>query len=155
MSQENVERLRQALDANRLLLQPLSGASEFDVEAAISVMAELWDPEIDWDASETPVLDISGVYSGTDAVRQWWRDWYGAWETLEFEYELVDAEDYIVVLLDLRMRGRSTGMEVAVGKFAFVNTFRDGLIVHTKIYMSQSEALEAVGLSEQDAHADS
>ena len=27
--------------------------------------------------------------------------------------------------------------------------------VHQKLYMSQSEALEAVGLSEQDAHADS
>ena len=29
------------------------------------------------------------------------------------------------------------------------------MIVHMKLYMSQSEALEAVGLSEQDAHADS
>jgi ketosteroid isomerase-like protein len=155
MSQENVERLGQALDAERHHLRPSPDTSEFDTEAAISVMAELWDPQIEWDASETPVLDISRVYRGTEAVRQWWRDWYGAWETLQFEYELVDAGDRIVVLLDLRMRGRSTGMEVAVGKFAFVNTFRDGLIVHTKIYMSQSEALEAVGLSEQDAHADS
>jgi hypothetical protein len=76
-------------------------------------------------------------------------------KTLQFEYELVDARDRIVVLLDLRMRGRSTGMEVAVGKFAFVTTFRDGLIVGSKVYTSQSEALEAVALSEQDAHADS
>ena len=41
------------------------------------------------------------------------------------------------------------------GRCAWVYTFRDGLIVHMKLYMSQSEALEAVGLSEQDAHADS
>ena len=41
------------------------------------------------------------------------------------------------------------------GKHAHVYTFRDGLIVHWKLYMSQSEALEAAGLSEQDAHADS
>jgi hypothetical protein len=34
-------------------------------------------------------------------------------------------------------------------------TFRHGLIVHQKLYMSQPEALEAVGLSEQDAPADS
>jgi hypothetical protein len=48
----------------------------------------------------------------------------------------------------MRMRGRSTGIEVPFGKFAWVNTFRDGLIVHVKLYMSQSEALEAVGLRE-------
>ena len=41
------------------------------------------------------------------------------------------------------------------GKVAWVYTFRDGLIVHQKLYMGQSEALKAVGLSEQDAHADS
>jgi ketosteroid isomerase-like protein len=147
MSQENVERLRQALDANRLHLQPTSGTSQFDTEAAISVLAELWDPEIEWDGGDA-VLDLSGVYRGTEAVRQWWREWYGAWETLQFEYELVDAGDRVVILVDMRMRGRSTGIEVPFGKFAWVTTFRDGLIVHVKVYMSQSEALEAVGLRE-------
>jgi len=53
------------------------------------------------------------------------------------------------MLLDLHMRGRSTGIETSFGKFAWVSTFRDGLIVHTKIYMSQSEALEACGLPAQ------
>ena len=57
--------------------------------------------------------------------------------------------------LDLRMRGRSTGIEVPFGKVAWVFTLRDGLTVHQKLYISQSDALEAVGLSEQDAHADS
>src|SRR2546422_5520038 len=109
MSQQNEERLRQALDANRHHLGPTPGTSQFDTEAAISVMAELWDPEIEWDAGDA-VLDISGVYRGRETVRQWWRDWYGAWETLQFEYELVDAGERVVVLLDLRMRGRSTGI---------------------------------------------
>ena len=45
------------------------------------------------------------------------------------------------------MRGRSTGIEMPFGRFAWVSTFRDGLIVHLKLYMSQSEALEAAGLS--------
>jgi hypothetical protein len=36
---------------------------------------------------------------------------------------------------------------VTLGKHAWVNTFRDGLIVQSKLYMSQSEALKAVGLS--------
>ncbi len=58
------------------------------------------------------------------------------------------------MLLDQRMLGRSTGIEVSMGKYAQVATFRDALMVRMKLYPSQSEALEAVGLSEQDAHAD-
>jgi hypothetical protein len=42
----------------------------------------------------------------------------------------------------------SPPIEVSLGKHAFVNTFRDGLVVHSKLYMSQREALEAAGLSE-------
>jgi hypothetical protein len=68
--------------------------------------------------------------------------------------ELVDAGDRVVQLLDLRMRGRSTGIEVALGKHAWVTTFRHGLVVHTQLYMSQSEALEAVDLPEPAAHGD-
>jgi ketosteroid isomerase-like protein len=141
MSQENVNRLRSAFEAF------LAGKSEFGVE--------LLDPEVEWDASDEFALDIGGVYRGVAAVQQFWRDWLAAWETVQFEYELFDAGDRVVALIDQRMRGRSTGIEVAFGKYAHVYTFKDGLIVHWKLFMSQSEALEAVGLAEQDAHADS
>jgi hypothetical protein len=67
---------------------------------------------------------------------------------LQWDYELLDAGERGVMLLDLRMRGRATGIEMPFGKFAWVSTFKDGLIAHTKIYMTQSEALEAAGLSE-------
>ena len=135
MSRENVERLRVAHEAF------LAGKSEFG--------AELLDPEVEWDASDSPILDNSGVYRGIEGVRQYWREWLAAWETVQFDYELIDAGDRVVVLIDQRMRGRSTGIEVPMGKYAQVHTFRDGLIVHWKLYTSQSEALEAVGLSEQ------
>jgi hypothetical protein len=52
------------------------------------------------------------------------------------------------MLLDLRMRGRSSGIEVPLGEHAWVTTFRDGLMIHSKLYMSQAEALEAAGLRE-------
>ncbi|MCA1837290.1 MAG: nuclear transport factor 2 family protein [Actinobacteria bacterium] len=143
MSRENVEIFRAYHDV-------LARASQegLDPEAAVSKMAEFWDQEVEYDMSESPWLDIGGVYRGIEAVRQLWRDWLAAWETLQFEYELVDAGDRVVVLLDSRMRGRSTRIEVGVGKSAFVTTFRDGLMLHNKLYMSQSEALEAVGLRE-------
>jgi SnoaL-like protein len=143
MSEENValwgaqvERLRAATSA------------QFDQEGAISDMAEIWDPEIELDVSEAPGVGLGGVRRGAEAVREWWREWFAAWETLEFEYELVDAGDRAVMLLDLKMRGRSSGIDVPLGKHAWVTTFRNGLMVHSKLYMSQSEALEAARLSE-------
>jgi len=46
------------------------------------------------------------------------------------------------------MRGRSSGIDVPLGKYAHVYTFKDRLIVHWELYTSQSEALKAVGLAE-------
>jgi hypothetical protein len=144
MSQKNVELSRAYLDGIAH-----SSQESLDPEATTSRMAEFWDPEIQWDMSESPALDIDGVYQGIEATRQLWQEWFAAWETLQFEYELVDAGDRVVWLIDLRMHGRSTGIEVPLGKHAFVTAFRDGLMVHSKLYMSQSEALEAVGLRDQ------
>src|SRR5688572_4383826 len=144
MSKESMELWRASIEAE---FSFRAGASEFDPEATISKMAELWDSELQLDLSEFEGPDVGGVlYSGAEAVRQFWREWFAAWETLQFEYELLDAGDRVVMLLDLRMRGRSSGVEVALGKHAWVTTFRDGLMVHSKLYMSQSEALEAAGL---------
>jgi uncharacterized protein len=134
MSQQNVELVREAFEVF------LAGKSEFGVG--------LSDPEIEWDASEVPAPDIGGVYRGPEGVRQFWREWLAAWETVQFDYELVEAGDRVVALIDQRMRGRSTGIEVPFGKYARIYTFKDGLIVHWKLYMSQSEALLAVGLSQ-------
>jgi hypothetical protein len=58
MSQENMEIVR-ALSEGDFMART---SGEFDPEAAISRMAEFWDPEIELDASETPALDISGIY---------------------------------------------------------------------------------------------
>ena len=149
MSQENLERARAGIE------DFLAGTSESDREAMLTRISERWDPEIELDASETPVLDLRGVYRGRDAVRQFWREWLAAWETIEFEYELVDAGDRIVQLFDMQMRGRSTHIEMPLGNVAWVYTYRGGTLIHQKLYMSHSEALGAVELSEQDAHADS
>ena len=142
MSQENVEILRVLID------DFLAGTSESDREDTLSKGAKGWDPDIELDASDAPVLDINGVYRGTAAVQEFWREWLAAWETVRFEYELVDAGDRVVQLFDLQMRGRSTGLELPFGNLAWVYTLRDGLVVHQKLYMSHSEALEAAGLSE-------
>ena len=142
MSRENVELWRASIE------DFLAGTRERDREAMLAKLSELWDPDIEWDVSGAAVPDIEGVYRGKEAVLGFWRDWLAAWETTHFEYELLDAGDRVVLLLDQRMLGRSTGIEVSFGKYAQVATFRDGLMVHFKLYLSQSDALEAVGLSE-------
>jgi hypothetical protein len=142
MSQENLEIVRGAVE------EFLAGTSERDRGSMLTKIAEVWDPRIELDSSEAPVLDLTGVYRGRDAVGRFWQEWLAAWEALQFDYELVDAGDRVVQLIDLRMRGRSTGIEVPMGKYAHVATFRDGRMVHWKHYASQSKALEAAGLDE-------
>jgi hypothetical protein len=154
MSQENVELFRTYIEEIRI--RASASMSERDKEDLLTKMAEFWDPKIENDMSEVPLPDIEKkVYRGKEEVRQWWKKWLEPWTSLRFDYELLDAEDRVVMLLDLWLRDRSMGIEVHYGEHAWVNTFRDGLILHSKFYESQSEARKAVGLSEQDAHAES
>jgi hypothetical protein len=66
----NVERLRSAFE------NFLAGSSEFG--------AELLDPEVVWDATDA-AFDSQQVYQGVEGVKQFWRDWLSAWETVQFE----------------------------------------------------------------------
>ena len=143
MSQGNVELLRAAVEASR------AATRENEWNGTLTGgLAELWDPEIEWDMSSHPLPDLAGVYQGREAVLLWWGEWLAAWKTAQIEYKLVDAGDRVVSLVDQRMRGRSTGIEVPSGKYAVVFTFRDGLIVRGTFYGRWSEALEAVGPAE-------
>jgi hypothetical protein len=51
------------------------------------------------------------------------------------------------------MVGRD-GIEVEA-RLTLVSTIRDGAIERNTMYQERQDALEALGLSEQDAHADS
>src|SRR3954470_917927 len=77
MSQENVERMRATFEAF------IAGDRDFG--------AGLLHPDVEWDASEFEVPGVGGVYHGIESVRQFWREWLSAWETVQFEYQLVDA----------------------------------------------------------------
>jgi ketosteroid isomerase-like protein len=143
MSQRNVEIWRASLEGQ---LTALSTGT--NLEETIDGFAEIWHPEIELDASEALVPGLNHVYRGADAVRGFWQEWFSAWESINYEYELLDAGDTVVMLVELTMRGRATGIEMPFGKFAWTSTFQDGLIVHTRLYMNQADALEAAGLSE-------
>ena len=67
--------------------------------------------------------------------------------------EFIDAGDRVVVLQREYQRSKS-GAELVIDT-ATILDLRDGRIVRIQGYMNPAEALEAAGLSEQDAHADS
>jgi ketosteroid isomerase-like protein len=72
--------------------------------------------------------------------------------------ELIDAGDHVITSTVLHAvphgQERASGAGVS-DTYVFVHKLRDGLVVEGWEYRTKQEALEAVGLSEQDAHADS
>ncbi len=145
MSQENVELVREINENVR------RAQGEGELNALLdSLEMGPW-PDVEWDARQVEALglsDLSGVYRGTKGGRRFWQGWLAAWDALVYEYELRDGGDSVVALLDMRVRGRSTGIEVEFGKHAHVWEFQGGVIRRWTFYANQAEALEAAGLSE-------
>ena len=118
----------------------------------------------DWDAffkDQAPgfELDFSraigpwrGVF-GPDQARRVLEEMRETFESARLEpHEFIEAGDLVVVPLTMHGRGRD-GIEV-VARLTFVFTIRNGAIERNTMYQEKEDALEAVGLSEQDAHAD-
>ena len=95
---------------------------------------------------------MKGVY-GLDQVRPLLAEFAGHWEAVWIElHEFIEAGDLLVVPQTTHGEGRD-GIEV-VSRPTLVWTIRDGVIERVSMYQERQDALEAVGLSEQDAHAD-
>jgi ketosteroid isomerase-like protein len=153
MSQENVELVRGLLPSRDTDLVAL-----FREGATATALAEAVAPLFDQDF-EAVVQDWAPGgqvrYQGLEGLRAAWLDWLSPWETYRTDVEdVIDAGDEIVVLV--RDYGRRPGMAVEVSLIgASVWTVRDGKIAKAAFYPNRRDALEAVGLSGQDAHADS
>jgi ketosteroid isomerase-like protein len=144
MSQENVEVVRRFIEA-----LPRAQASD-DWQP---VLAEV-DPAV-----EIEDLDISldtGRYRGHDSVRKWIGVWMESWESWSLEDVQVRSvgEDRAIGLFLVRARGKGSGIELSRHDAA-VCKLRAGKIEEVTYYNDQQQALQDVGLSEQDAHADS
>ena len=99
---------------------------------------------------ELPVQwsDFETVYLGHEGVRMFWRTWFAAWETVDFEYEeFIDAGDQVLCILSQRMRGRTSGVELEWSSYAQLWTIRDGKVIRVQFFANREEALEAARLS--------
>ena len=96
-----------------------------------------------------------GTRRGHDAIRQLREGFLEVWDDLTMEPErFFEVGDQIVVFVRIRGRGRGSGVETQT-RPAHLGTVRSGKVVRLVIYPERADALAAVGLSEQDAHADS
>ena len=138
MSQENVEIVKAAYDAfNRQDLDAVFKDAAPGAETDFSRALGPW----------------RGVF-GLDQARRFLVEFRETWEAARWEpHEFIEAGDLVVVPGTQHLKGRG-GIEVVV-RGTFVWTIRNGAVERVTMYQERQEALEALGLSEQDAHADS
>jgi ketosteroid isomerase-like protein len=141
MSQENVEIVRAALQAF--------------TDGGVDAAAEFWDGDINWRAIEGAPDDV-GEMHGRERVRRYFGELLETFANVTVTpVELLDiGDDRVVGVQHLAGRAKLSGIETEM-RFAAVYTLRNGKIVRGREYIDREQALEAVGLSEQDAHADS
>jgi ketosteroid isomerase-like protein len=138
MSQDNVEIVEAIGDA----------WNAGDTEA----LRELYDPDVIVRAP--PGWPEPGPFVGREAVMRQWERNRESWDEDTFEAvgDLIDAGDRVVVRLMWTGLGRGLRTQL---EFTAVYTVRNGKISYQESFWEHADALEAVGLSEQDAHAES
>ena len=138
MSQENVEIVRRFFEAwNRRNLKAWLDCCHPEVE-------------FDWSRSRGP---LKGLYHGHAGLESFWDNWI-TFEAVRLEaHDFIDGGTEIAVPNMGHIRARQ-GIEV-VARSTFVFTLENGQITRFRMFQERAEALEALGLSEQDAHAES
>jgi ketosteroid isomerase-like protein len=95
---------------------------------------------------------------GRDVYERLVHEFVDSFSEVTFEVlELIDAGDHVIAssVLHAVLHGQGSASAGVSDTYVFVFKLRDGLGVEGWEYRTRQEALEAVGLSEQDAHADS
>ncbi len=137
MSQENVERARDAYDA--LALAAKSG----DLDA---FFRDYVHPEIEW-VPLPGALDTDVSY-GKEAVRGRMMAMLDVMEEPQIEAEeIIDAGQKVVIAIRISGRGRGSGIDVEAHWFHVI-TQRDNKAARIEWHRSREEALEAAGLRE-------
>jgi ketosteroid isomerase-like protein len=138
MSQENVEAHHRVTDAfNRRDLDALLALIDEDFEGA------------------SRLVPLEGRYHGHEGALRWQQslyevfpDWHG--ESLEVR----DFGDFTMAAVRFHGHGGESGAPVDQVVWQ-VGEWRNGKLVRLSSHDSEAEALQAVGLSEEDSHADS
>jgi ketosteroid isomerase-like protein len=135
MSQENVERAREAYDALGLAVRK----GDFD-----AFFREYVHPEIEWVPLEG-APDAAVAY-GHAPVKARMMAMIDVMEEPQIEAEeIIDAGEMVVIAIRISGRGKASGIDVEASWF-HVLTARDDKAVRIEWHRSRDEALEAAGL---------
>jgi ketosteroid isomerase-like protein len=140
MSQENVELIRRAFKA--------FNDRDWDV------IPVLFTDDVEWRLIGGFADVMGSDFRGHEGLRQWLTDWVdnlGVQTAIEAVY---DVDDRVAIITRSVAAGGTSGAPATL-RSGQVYFFRDGQISAVDNYYEASDALEAVGLSEQDAHAGS
>jgi ketosteroid isomerase-like protein len=142
MAQENLETVKRAVAAinSRDIDRYLDCCTE-DIELHVVAFAA-----------------IGGVYIGRDEIQRFWTDIADTAPDFRLEIERLEqiAADQVLAYMRVSATGRASGLSIAdESPGTNVYDFAGGKIRRVRIFRDRREALEAVGLSEQGAHADS
>jgi ketosteroid isomerase-like protein len=137
MSRENVEIVRQAIEAHR----------SDDFKAAREVFLALWDPSCEY-ARVTAAVEPQ-TYRGHDGIRRYLGDMADDWDQWRAEAgEILEvSQDMVVATVRFHAMGKDSGAPVEA-RLAVVFVLSKGKILRGHTYPSREAALEAVGLSE-------
>jgi ketosteroid isomerase-like protein len=109
------------------------------------------DPDVEFTPYEVWVQG-GEPYRGHAGVRTWWEETFAVFPDLSAEvYEIRDFGDRTFASGCLRGRGAGSGASIERAMW-LTNEWRDNKCVWWCAFDSEAEALEAAGLSEQDAH---
>jgi ketosteroid isomerase-like protein len=139
MSRENVEIVRTSVER-------FTTTGEMSPEMAVEDVA--WHDPPDFPDAQVHV-GVEGVIRALGV----WADAWSEWQIGIDEY--VDAgDDHVLVRGWQRGRGKDTDALVEQ-PLLLLYLLRDGKVIEVRTFFDTAQALEAAGLSEQDAHADS
>jgi ketosteroid isomerase-like protein len=133
MSQENVDRYYEAIDAfNRR-----------DLSAYLATQ----DPEVEFIPYEVAVQG-GDPYRGHAGIQRWWDETFGVLPDINVEaHEVRDLGDILFVHGTLRGHGAESGAPIERTLWQIVE-WQERKTVRWRVFESEAEALEAAGLSE-------
>ena len=130
MSKENVDALKRAIAAAQ------DRPDEFFA---------IFDEDVVWVPGDR--LPVGTIY-GRDGLREFLRQWVGAWEDHSWETkECIDAGSSAYTHIHFRGRGKTSGVKAEHDVWQ-VWLFFQGKVVRVMYFESREQALEAAGLSE-------
>jgi ketosteroid isomerase-like protein len=131
MSQENVEAVREAVEA----------FNRGDLDAALERMH----PDIEWQTLDA--FPDAGTYRGREAVREFWQTWRDTFRGFRLHLEECAPVGEHHVLATFRVSGEGAGSGVGVeSPMVFqLGEVRDGRVIWVGMFSTEDEAREAAG----------